>query len=261
MAVNTKEIKVMYDKWGNNYDSYITEEKKFHAESVYYDSVFKKYKVESVLDCGCGTGRHTTYFAEMGYDTTGLDLSEGMLEQARERARCKGLRIEFIPGSFQELSSIFNRKFDAIVCAGLAISHLVDEKELVKGLENIYKILNPGGIVLFENRRLGEILKGKKDLHFGPLQVYDKEGNQILNFRVLKDNKDNDDHTVTYNVLSFFEKENKMWEYETRSFPLWKSITPKLEELLPQTGFKKVEVSEVDFMKEHGTSDVTLAVK
>ena len=41
---------------------------------------------DSVLDVGCGTGRHSIELASRGYSVTGIDLSTGMLAQAKEKA-------------------------------------------------------------------------------------------------------------------------------------------------------------------------------
>jgi SAM-dependent methyltransferase len=42
--------------------------------------------VERALDVGCGIGRHTVALAERGIDTTGIDIAEEYLTEARERA-------------------------------------------------------------------------------------------------------------------------------------------------------------------------------
>ena len=40
----------------------------------------------SLLDVGCGVGRHALELARRGYRVTGVDISAGMLEQARRAA-------------------------------------------------------------------------------------------------------------------------------------------------------------------------------
>jgi ubiquinone/menaquinone biosynthesis C-methylase UbiE len=40
----------------------------------------------TMLELGCGTGRHALEFARHGWSVTGYDLSEGMVEQAQRRA-------------------------------------------------------------------------------------------------------------------------------------------------------------------------------
>jgi ubiquinone/menaquinone biosynthesis C-methylase UbiE len=54
----------------------------------------------TVLEIACGTGRFTAMLAERGADVVGLDISEAMLQQGREKARATGVadRLEFLVG-------------------------------------------------------------------------------------------------------------------------------------------------------------------
>ena len=52
-----------------------------------------------VLDIGAGTGTLSLLAAELGYRVTGLDVSEGMLAKAREKASAVGLEVTFELGS------------------------------------------------------------------------------------------------------------------------------------------------------------------
>ena len=53
----------------------------------------------TVLDVGAGTGSLSLLAAELGYLVTSLDLSEGMLAKAREKAGARGLELSFEIGS------------------------------------------------------------------------------------------------------------------------------------------------------------------
>jgi ubiquinone/menaquinone biosynthesis C-methylase UbiE len=72
-----------------------------------------------VLDIGCGTGRHSIALTKMGYEMTGLDLSDGMLEVARRKATAAGLDIRFLKadatGGYPEEFGVIGR-FDACIC-------------------------------------------------------------------------------------------------------------------------------------------------
>lgn len=68
----------------------------------------------SILDVGCGTGRHAVALARRGYAVTGLDLSEGMLSKAAEAARAAGVRLELIHANAARFE--FPERFDAAVC-------------------------------------------------------------------------------------------------------------------------------------------------
>lgn len=50
----------------------------------------------TILDVGCGTGRHAVELASRGLLVTAIDLSEGMLDQARARAESAGVAVEWI---------------------------------------------------------------------------------------------------------------------------------------------------------------------
>jgi SAM-dependent methyltransferase len=49
----------------------------------------------TILDVGCGTGRHAIELARRGFVVTGIDLSSGMLEQARAKAEATGAKVTF----------------------------------------------------------------------------------------------------------------------------------------------------------------------
>ena len=47
---------------------------------------FVKYicKGEKILDAGCGSGRDTSIFINLGYDAIGIDVSKNLLEEAKK---------------------------------------------------------------------------------------------------------------------------------------------------------------------------------
>ena len=52
---------------------------------------WKKLQKRTVLDLGCGRGRHSTFLAEMGFEVTAVDLSPAEIDQLKKQAQQKNL--------------------------------------------------------------------------------------------------------------------------------------------------------------------------
>ncbi len=68
----------------------------------------------SILDVGCGTGRHAIELARRGYAVTGLDLSSEMLARARAAAAAAGVGVEWVRCDAARFS--FPERYDAAIC-------------------------------------------------------------------------------------------------------------------------------------------------
>lgn len=68
----------------------------------------------SILDVGCGTGRHAIELAKRGYAVTGLDLSSAMLARAADAARAEKVHVEWLRADATRFT--LPKKFDAAVC-------------------------------------------------------------------------------------------------------------------------------------------------
>jgi SAM-dependent methyltransferase len=76
----------MFRESAHYYDS-IYADKNYAAEVDYVDRLIQRFApgAHSVLDLGCGTGRHAFEFAERGYAVLGVDRSSNMLKRAQEQ--------------------------------------------------------------------------------------------------------------------------------------------------------------------------------
>lgn len=67
-----------------------------------------------ILDVGCGTGRHAVELAKRGYDVTGVDISRGMLAEAKKAADSAGVSVTLIRCDATKFNA--DKQFDAAVC-------------------------------------------------------------------------------------------------------------------------------------------------
>jgi len=68
----------------------------------------------SIIDVGCGTGRHSVELAKRGYKMTGVDISSGMLDVAKKRAVDAGVDVAFINADATQVQ--LADQFDAAIC-------------------------------------------------------------------------------------------------------------------------------------------------
>ena len=117
------------------------------------------------IDLGCGAGNYAIYLASMGFDVTGIDISPTAIEFARENAMKKGVRCKFLAGdvlgALDEVMETFDFAYDWEL-----LHHIFPEKRK-KYVENVRKILNPGGKYL-------SVCFSEKDTQFGGSGKYRK---------------------------------------------------------------------------------------
>ncbi|MEB3825896.1 class I SAM-dependent methyltransferase [Phormidium sp. CCY1219] len=107
-----------------------------------------------ILDAGCGTGVSTEYLAHLNpeAEVTGIDLSAGALEVARERCRrSKASRVQFHHLSLYDVAQL-EEEFDHINCVGV-LHHLPDP---IRGIQALASKLAAGGLLhIFVYAQLG----------------------------------------------------------------------------------------------------------
>lgn len=95
---------------------------------------------ERALDVATGTGNTALALAEAGADATGVDVSPGMLGQARRRAEEEGRAVRFVEGAAESLP-FEDASFD-LVTARHAPHHF---RDVPRFLAEVRRVLRPGG--------------------------------------------------------------------------------------------------------------------
>ncbi|MFB0503059.1 MAG: class I SAM-dependent methyltransferase [Candidatus Bathyarchaeia archaeon] len=96
-----------------------------------------------VLDAGGGPGRYTIELARLGYDVILLDLTPKLLETAREQIKNADVESkvkQIIEGSVDNLSMFEDDTFDAVICLGGPLCHLVHKEQRQKAADELIRV-------------------------------------------------------------------------------------------------------------------------
>lgn len=100
-----------------------------------------------ILDAGGGPGRYTVELASRGYNMILLDVTPANLAFAKRRiqkARLKERVRNVLEGSIVDLSRIEDNTFDAVLCLGGPLSHIVDAEKRDKAIRELIRVAKPG---------------------------------------------------------------------------------------------------------------------
>ncbi|MEM2175098.1 MAG: methyltransferase domain-containing protein [Candidatus Micrarchaeia archaeon] len=132
-----------YDFLAKYYD-YLMRQMDYPKKSEKIKKLLNKYKVNSVIDLGCGTGGFTISLKNLGFDCVGIDISKEMIKVAKSKDRS----ITWINEDMTKAKT--NKTFEAAICLFDTVNHLLSMKEVDKFFKNVASLLNEGGIFLFD---------------------------------------------------------------------------------------------------------------
>ena len=105
-------------------------------EATYIDDIIQKDHIQrrllenldgirTVFDGGAGSGRFSILLAKQGCQVTHFDISQPMIDKARELAEKEGVldRITFVKGALEDLSAYRDHEFDLVMSFDAPISY------------------------------------------------------------------------------------------------------------------------------------------
>jgi SAM-dependent methyltransferase len=136
----------LFDVYALYYDL-LYKEKDYRSEVDYVHNLISKYcpGAKSLIDFGCGTGRHDILFAQKGYDVIGVDLSEKMISLAKINTTDK---LNFLQGDVRNIR--LNKEFDIAV----SLFHVMSYQNANLDIENFFETakihVKDGGLFIFD---------------------------------------------------------------------------------------------------------------
>jgi len=142
----------VFGKYAEYYDL-LYQDKKYSKEVDYVDRLIITYHPGSktILDLGCGTGRHDFLLTEKGFSVTGVDSSKEMLSAAvneKELMDHDDNRIEFHLGDVRRIR--LDKSFDVVISLFDVMSYQTTNSDLLHAFETASSHLEKDGLFIFD---------------------------------------------------------------------------------------------------------------
>ena len=226
---------LMYDGFSADYDRFVDWPGRLAAELPFVERELQAAGARRVLDAACGTGMHALALARRGYTVVGADLSSGMIQRARANAAAAEVAARFEVAGFGDLSAVTGGGFDALLCLGNSLPHLLTPAALREALADFTACLRPGGLVLIQNRNFDAVMahhqrwmdpqahqEGEKEWLF--LRFYDFEPQG----------------TLAFNLVTLRREGGGEWRQQVACTRLWPTGRDELVGMVEVAGFRDV---------------------
>jgi len=140
----------MYEAELAKYYDVMRQYRDYDRESGFVDSLIQRYIpiTKRVLDICCGTGEHAIRMARFGYEVTGVDQSQDMLDIAANKAMKSGLSIDFVCENVFDLK--IKKKFEVAYCLGYTFLYMTTYSDVRRFFKAVRNVLIPGGLFLVD---------------------------------------------------------------------------------------------------------------
>jgi len=126
------------------YYNLLYQDKDYQSEAEYIAGLIKKNapKANTILELGCGTGRHAKILSQYGFELEGVDLSHSMIEEAlKNGVNCQVADIK----NFRA-----NKTFDVVLSLFHVANYQIKNSDLYDYFKTAYEHLPKGGIFVFD---------------------------------------------------------------------------------------------------------------
>ena len=148
-----------YSALAASYDE-LTQDVGYEKRAAFVEKLFLRshIPVHTVLALACGTGTMTALLTERGYELIGVDGSEDMLLEAREKAQAlTGVPPLFLHQSMPELD--LYGTVEAAICCLDSINYLTRPRDVQRTFARLHDAIAPGGSLVFDIHAVSKMEK------------------------------------------------------------------------------------------------------
>lgn len=148
------DIQNAYNEWSASYDS--DENLTRDLDQQVTLDLLGNLHFDSILEIGCGTGKNTVFFGQIGSVVHAVDFSQGMIEKAREKVQAENVHFSML--DITQRWEFEDQFFDLVVC-NLVLEHI---KDLPPIFEEAVRVLQPNGYFFLNELHPFRQYDGKK---------------------------------------------------------------------------------------------------
>lgn len=141
---------MMFNRYAQYYDLFYRK-KNYKKECAFLQSILRAYgpsALKTILDLGCGTGGHLVPLAQRGYQLTGVDHSQAMLNVAQKKIRENGIKAQLLKA---ELSNFrLRKKFDFIISMFSVMDYLIRDVDFKAALACVRDHMKKSSLFVFD---------------------------------------------------------------------------------------------------------------
>lgn len=185
----------------------------------------------NILELGCGTGNITLELLKMGYEVVGVDISEEMLEIAREKTADFGEKAILITQDITDMDfDVY--EIDCVMACNDTFNYIVEKEELASLLDYLYPRMKKGGQLVFD------ISSRYKLEHILGNNVF---GESFEDWAYLWENFYDEQEQLITMEINIFTQENELYHRDIETHYQRAYTEEEIIDLLKKTGFREIK--------------------
>lgn len=151
-----KVLKHWYADWFDTDFYHILYQDRDHKEAKHFMNTLTRYlnlsEHATILDLACGKGRHAIYLNTLGYDVTGIDLSENSIAFAKQ------FENDTLHFDVHNMCTPYHKQFDAVFNLFTSFGYFDDDGDHLRTLKAIKANLNESGVGVLDFMNVNYVL-------------------------------------------------------------------------------------------------------
>jgi SAM-dependent methyltransferase len=155
-------------EWWENYFSevyYLTAATMNHSAKHEVDFILNQVDIPQgvkILDMCCGYGRHSYELAQRGYDVTGVDYSEELINKAMKKIANEDLpNLRYKTGDIRYFQD--DRQYNMVLNLFISLGFFKQERDNEKAIEMLCNLVAENGYLILELHNYVNIIKQKDE--------------------------------------------------------------------------------------------------